>query len=1755
MNNYTDRPVDLCIDSAQSLVEILQLRAELEAQQCAYTFLTDGEQRAEAISYHELDKRARSIAAALQGMKLQGERALLLYPPGLEYITAFFACLYAGVIAVPAYPPSNKRHLPRLQSILQDSRAAVILSCSGPAETLFGDRHKLPTLYTDTLDDASDAWRAHRPGGGDIAFLQYTSGSTGTPKGVMVSHANLLANQKIIKAGFGHDRNSTVVGWLPLYHDMGLIGNVMQPLYIGATAILMPPMAFLEKPLRWLQAVSKYRAYTSGGPNFAFELCAEKITEQDKAQLDLSHWKLAFNGAEPIRPATLDRFEQAFASCGFRREAFYPCYGLAEATLLASGAIERTTPTITSFDADSLQQQMARPPQDGNSIRDLVGCGIAGAGHSIRIASPDSGLPCMDGEIGEIRISGPSVTLGYWQNTAASEALFTNDGGGDGAGRWLRSGDLGFIHDGELFVSGRLKDLIIVRGRNYYPQDIEFAAEKAVDSITPGVAAAFSVTGEQGEKLALMLELKRSQVRRGDYSADFAAIRNRLIEECGIAADIIMLLKPGALLKTSSGKIRRSACREAFEEDRFQAVAVDPPRQSGQPSKTAVKGAEIDAMPSLSREMLLAAPDDDARRLLAGHLAGRAAALLELPSERIDTETPLTHYGIDSLRAAELKYEADSLLAIGLPGVLFLEDKSLSQIAAAALEQARREPLAPAPEQIEVQGKEMPLSYGQLALWTTCRANPDSIAYHLPVLMHFHCPLDSRVLAEALHILVGRHPQLRSVFKLNERRQAVQIIGPQQSILERVGIASIDESRAILAAEMRKPFDLERGPLLRTLLIDIGETEQLLLFCAHHLVADLRSLTVLLDELRSLYAAGLVGQPMQLPPLPSDYGAFVNWQQSYLNSDAAEQAWQYWRQQLSGELPQLQLPAGHIRQTATQRGGAETLHIDAASAQALRALAERHGTTLYTVLLTLFKSQLFRYSGQNDFIVGSPISGRPKSEFAGLAGYFVNPVALRTRPEARKSFEQYLCEVKQTVLDALRYQDYPQALIAEKLRPARRAGLSPFYRVWFALQGDAGGKHDAAALALGLSGVDLHWPGMQATSSKLPEIPAQFDLGLMVAAVDEGLAASFQYDCGVFERSTVLRMLGHFQCLLRAIVADSGQCLGDPPLLTVAERKRQLYDWNATFVDYPQDPCLPDLFAKQVEATPEATALVYEDVSLTYAQLHEKSARLARILQGLGVGPDAPVGICMERSPDMVIGLLGILIAGGAYVPLDPDLPRDRLAFMLEEVGAALLLTQTRLRESLELPVAHTLCLDAEWPEAAETGKTPAALHPGHLAYCIYTSGSTGRPKGVGVPHRGIVNRLLWMQDQYKLDSTDRVLQKTPYGFDVSVWEFFWPLITGATLVVAPPEQHKDSRALIATIIRQAITTIHFVPSMLQVFLDTMGVEQCASLQRVICSGEALPAESVGRFHRKLAAGLHNLYGPTEASVDVTFRACEPQNQDTAIPIGRPIANSTIYILDSQGNPVPVGVAGELHIGGVGLARGYVNRPELTAEKFVPDPYGAPGSRLYRTGDLVRYRDDGVIDYLGRIDHQVKIRGFRIELGEIESSLRSHPAVKESVVLLRADQPGQPRLAAYILSEDGAAVALDELKAMLAGKLPDYMVPTDFVVLPEWPLSVNGKLDRAALPSPEPGVASEQAFVAPRDEAEEAFAEIWRQVLGVERLSIHDDFFELGGHSLSAVQIAARIQESYDLDVPIKLIFEAPNIAEFVDKVAEYQES
>ncbi|MCL4862866.1 MAG: amino acid adenylation domain-containing protein, partial [Caldilineaceae bacterium] len=1041
--------------------------------------------------------------------------------------------------------------------------------------------------------------------------------------------------------------------------------------------------------------------------------------------------------------------------------------------------------------------------------------------------------------------------------------------------------------------------------------------------------------------------------------------------------------------------------------------------------------------------------------------------------------------------------------------------------------------------------RQLPLSFNQQRLWVMEQINPSS-AYNQLGALCFEGELNIPALAQSLTEIVRRHEILRTVFP-EQHGGPVQVIQPPHPIqLPVLDLTELDDpARAarvqqLAIAEAQQPFDLAVAPLLRLKLLRLAPQSHILFLMTHHICGDGWSGGVLSRELAALYTAYVHGAASPLPEPPLQYADYAVWQRQWMDDAASAAQLAYWKQQLAGLPPLLELPADHAR-PAVQRfcGALHRFEFSPALGEKLRTLSSRSQTTPFMIGLTAFAILLARYSRTDDIAIGSLIANRSRRELEELIGFFANTLVLRIDLAGEPTVLELLARVRKMTLAAYDHQELPFEKLVDELRPERSLSYNPLFQVLFTWQSNST-LAPVALPAVTVKALDIH-PGA-----------AKFDLHLNLWDADTGgLRGELEYNSDLFDAATITRMAGHLQVLLAAMVENPEERVTRLPLLTEAERRQLLVEWNDTATPYPQDKRLHQWVEEQVMRTPNAVAVTFEGQQLTYRELNERANQLAHHLQRLGVGgplgAETLVGICVERSLEMVVGLLGILKAGGAYVPLDPTYPAERLAFMLEDASPAVLLTQHHLLPHLSNCESEVLCLDTGWTAIAQasTQNANVALDKDNLAYMIYTSGSTGRPKGAMNTHGAICNRLLWMQDEYGLTPADSVLQKTPFSFDVSVWEFFWPLMTGARLVVARPEGHKDSAYLVRIIVEEQITTLHFVPSMLQIFVNEPGLEACRSLKRIICSGEALPFALQQRLFERLDVELHNLYGPTEAAVDVTYWACERESERMLVPIGRPVANTQIYLLDPYLQPTPIGVPGELYIGGVQLARGYLNRPELTAEKFVPDPFSSePGARLYRTGDLARYLPDGAIEYLGRIDFQVKIRGFRIELGEVESVLANHPAVHEIVVVARADQMGTQQLVAYIVLTQDHRPTTGELRDFAQQRLPEYMVPAAFVVLDALPLSSNGKVDRRALPAPDHGrLALSSGFVAADTPQEQLLADIWAGLLGLEQVGVHDNFFELGGDSLLATQVIARAREG-GLSLTLQQLFQHQTIFE-----------
>jgi len=1077
----------------------------------------------------------------------------------------------------------------------------------------------------------------------------------------------------------------------------------------------------------------------------------------------------------------------------------------------------------------------------------------------------------------------------------------------------------------------------------------------------------------------------------------------------------------------------------------------------------------------------------------------------------------------------------------------------LSAAKQALLEQRLRGKLGPRVPAIprRSQSGPVPLSFAQQRLWFLDQLEPGSAAYNLPRAIRLTGVLNIAALEQSFNEIVRRHEILRTTFTVVDG-QPNQVIAPalpcRLAIIDLQSLPEAAQSQRVqqLASQAaQQPFDLTQGPLLRLALLQLSQTEQVLLLTLHHIVSDAWSTGVLVREMAALYSAFAVGNPCPLPELPIQYADFALWQRQRLQQVMSEQL-AYWKQQLQGKLPVLQLPTPRRPPAiASNRGERQARSFPPALTVALKQLSQQQGVTLFMTLLAAFNTLLYRYTDQEDILVGSAIANRTQAETEGMIGFFVNTLVLRCDLSGNPSFRELLGRVRDVALAAYTHQDLPFEVLVEALQPQRNLHGNPLFQVMCSLQ-----NAPVPPLAL---------PGLTLESLKTDTGTALVDLSLDLVETAQGLSASMEYRTDLFSAAMIARLLEHFQVLLEGIVANPEQRLSDLPLLTRTDRQL-LQAGGVPQVNIPNQ-CIHQLFEAQVERSPDAIAIVFGDQQLTYRQLNASANQLAHSLQTLGVGPGALVGLCVERSPEMVIGLFAILKAGGAYVPLDPAYPQERLAWMLQDAQVTVLLTYQRLMKNLpDCRNIQVVYLDQGWDASAASSRENlvTGVTPEDLAYLIYTSGSTGRPKGVLIQQRSLVNFSLAASRAYAIQPGDVVLQFASISFDAAAEEIFPCLVQGGRLVLRTDEL--SSVALLQTCRRFNLTVLDLPTAFwhqLTAELAAANLVLPACLRLVIIGGEPALPERLLTWQQQVGpqVRLVNSYGPTEATVVATISELSELTAAARVPIGQAIANVQTHVLDAQLQPTPVGVAGELYLGGAGVAQGYLHRPELTAEQFVPDPFSPlPGSRLYKTGDRGRYREDGQLEFLGRVDRQVKIRGYRIELAEIESLLHQHPAVGEAVVIAPED-PGNPRLVAYFVPQAGTTLVIPDLQRYLKTKLPAYMVPTAFVCLEALPLTPNGKVDRRALPAPERVKPNCQSFAPPRTPTEEILAGIWAQVLPVERVGRDDNFFDLGGHSLLATQVIARVRDHFQIELPLRCLFEAPTVAELTECIEAMRDS
>ncbi len=1674
---------NLCIHELfQSQVErFFSERALLNSDVVAIVF------EDQQLTYHELNCRANQLAHHLQSLGVAPEVLVGIYlERSLEMVVGLLGILKAGGAYVPLDPMYPQE---RLALILADAKVPVLLTQSKLVEKLTPHSAHVICLDSDWSEIASHSQTNPRSGvtPDNLAYAIYTSGSTGKPKGVLVNHFNVVRLFEATSEWF-HFNQADV--WT-LFHSYAFDFSVWElwgALFYGGRLVVVPYFVSRE-PESFLKLLSQEKVTVLNQTPSAFRQLM-KAEESKGTSPDLK-LRLVIFGGEALEVQSLKPW---FERHGENSPQLVNMYGITETT------VHVTYRPVTQADLNANVSVIGRPISD------------------LQVYLLDEHLqPIPIGVLGEMYIGGAGLVRGYLNRPdLTAERFISNPFSDEPDVRLYKTGDLArYLSDGNIEYMGRIDHQVKIRGFR-----IELGEIEAVLRQHPAVENAVVIAQEDiPDDKRLVAYVVASKLQR----SLFGNLRNFLkqkLPDYMIPSSFVFL---NALPLTPNGKVDRKALpvpdniRPELEED---FVAPRTPVEEVL--------AEIWAVVLGLKQIGIY----DNFLELGGHSL-LATQILSRVRDTYQVELPVREL-FDRPTIAGLAKSIEIML-------LENQDLQVSPIQATSRDFTRANNYA---------AHNLPLSFAQERLWFLDQLMPENPFYNVIEAVRLTGSLNIAALEQSLKEIIRRHETLRTIFATVDG-QPVQVIHDSPdfklSVVNLQEIPKIEReahAQQLATQKAQQVFDLSQGPLIRVTLLQLDEQEFILLLNLHHILCDDWSFGVLFAELTVLYEALSTGNSSLLPELPIQYADFAVWQRQWLQHKVLEKQLAYWQQQLA-DLPVLQLPTDRPRPLMpTYRGALQPLVLPKALTAALKALSQQQGVTLFMTLLAAFQTLLFRYTNSEDIPVGSAIANRHQPNVEGLIGFFVNTVVLRTDVSGSPSFKKLLIRVREVALAAYTYQDLPFEKLVAHLQPERDLSRQPLFQVVFALQNIS-------------PSADLKLPSLKTTSMTIDHKTAKFDLFLQLSDTSNGLTGWFEYSTDLFDAVTISRMAEHFQTLLEGIVADPDRCLLDLPLLTERERYQLLVEWNDTEVDYPLDACIHQLFEAQVAENPDAVAVVFEKQRLTYGELNCRANQLAHYLRTLGVEPEVLVGICVERSLEMIVGILGILKAGGAYLPLDPAYPPERLAFMLEDANIQVLLTQEQWVERLQSHQSQIICLEKNWETIAQENENNlnSNLTLKNLAYVIYTSGSTGKPKGVQIEHRGLLNLAFWHQRTFTISPLDRVTQIAGVAFDACVWEI-WPYLTAGASIHIPnaetrhlPEQLRDW--LVSTAIK-----ISFLPTPIAEQILLLEWTNNADLRILLTGGDKL--------HQYPSAShpfqVVNNYGLTENTVVTTSGLVSCEEQAKLLPtIGRPIANTQVYILDRHLQPLPIGVFGEIYIGGVGLARDYLNQPNLTAERFIPNPFSdEPGTRLYKTGDLARYLPDGNIEFLGRIDHQVKLRGFRIELNEIEVLLRQHPAVQMATVIDREDVPGQKRLVAYVvqnpqyertpetLADWDARLAqnlISEIRRFLQEKLPDYMVPSAFVLLDALPLTPNGKLDRSALPAPESTRAElEEGFVAYRTPIEKQIVSLWIKVLGIENIGINENFFELGGNSLLAAQLIAYVRETFSVELPVRCLFEQPTV-------------
>lgn len=1700
----------------KTLTEVLIARKNEE--QRGITFIL-GSDKEVFVSYKELYYTALRLLSGLQKSGLRpGDKVIFQIDDNRIFINSFWACILGGMIPVPMAIGTNDEQKMKLFKIWEIIGSPRMIASRDLVEKLkpFAEKNGLNEQINEILNNVifindviqgEDFGEIYYPKRDDMAFIQFSSGSTGDPKGVIITHGNVLTNISAILRWSHIDTNDVSLNWMPLTHDMGLIGVHIKDVIVDIDQYNMHTQLFIENPTLWMDKASEHRATLLYSPNFGFKHLLESYKSEGKKDWDLSCIRLIYNGAEPISMGLCNEFLDEMAVYGLKRSAMHPAYGLAEGTIVVAFPNPGEEFLFHVLDRNHLnigQTVKDTYKEDRNAVV-FIDVGYPIYDCYVRVCDEENN-DIGENRVGYIQIRGGNITKGYYNNEEATKNAITEDG-------WFNTGDLGFLRNKRLTITGRAKDVILVSGQNYYSQDIERIAESA-EGVEIGAVAAVGVFNKElgSDDLILFIRNKENIEKFVVISKEIKRVIN---EKLGIEVSEVIPVKE--LPKTSSGKIQRFKLSESYAKGEYDLIR----KQLQELSKNEFENREIVPPENETQEKLI----DIWREILN--------------VKRIGIRDNFFSLGGDSLKVTQLVSRIKDTFGVSLDQSQLFEYpdiENMSRIIEEYNDGGLKE------DKIQrTAGEKAELSFAQQRLWFLDKLDNNSPQYNLYKGLILKGKLNKAALNESLNLVINRHEILQMSFSEDNGRP-VQILNCDATItLEVVDLRNIPESdrwekAALIAKEVAsKPFNLEEAPLLRGKLLCMDKDEHILLLAVHHIVFDGWSFGIFLKELGFYYDKLVHGTKKELPELEIQYADYALWQKKMEQEGGLDDQIKYWKKRLSGNLPILNFPTDKPRPAVqTYNGRKIQVAVPEKLLKKLKAYAEKENATLFMVLLAAFNVLLYKYTGQTDIILGSPIANRSRKDIEGLIGFFTNNIVLRTVFSEDIDFESLLKIVKNETLEAYSNQDVPFEKLVEELHVERNMSRNPVFQFLFGMQNTPMPNKVFSDINVSYMDIDGGY--------------SRFDLSIDVHETGDGLILDYEYNTDLFNDNTIIRLAGHYNHLLEEITRNSQERINKIEILTDEDKKilSKLNDTERTF----DTASFTELLEIQAKISPDSIAAESGNDKITYRELNEMSNKLANYLRSFAAGPETIIAIYMDRSVRMLVGLLGILKAGAAYLPIDPIYPKERIRLMLEDADVKLVLSEQQLADSLPDIGARVINVDQEWNSISQfSASAPKTSVSGNnLAYVIYTSGSTGKPKGVQIERHSLDNFLKSMAEHTEIGSKDAILAVTTVSFDIAALELYLPLICGAKTVIASKEEAIDGEKLSYLLKSKGITIMQATPATWRLLLES-GWEGSSEL-KALCGGESLPNELAEKLLERCAA-LYNVYGPTETTIWSTIGRIE--KGETSISIGKPIANTQVYILDKSLNRVPIGVPGELFIGGEGTARGYMNLPQQTSERFVPDTFSdKAGGRLYKTGDLAKCTPDGKLICLGRIDNQVKIRGYRIELGEIESLLKQLPQVKDCIVADKEIISGEKSLAAYIIpaaSEDDYHLSPEYLRDFLSNKLPGYMVPSAYVLLNSFPMTANGKIDRKALPVPKIDSSS-----MPDDynlgETERIIASIWREVLKTDKIGVNQNFFDVGGHSLLLAQVRSRLVKAFNKDISMMDLFRYPTIhklSEFIN--------